>query len=54
MFDDIWPESSPLDDCILYCQGECGKKVKLSSKKQVELITWTCIECSDKERNVHD
>ena len=48
MFEDIWPESSPLDDCILHCAGGCGKTVKLNSKSQVEMITWTCTECVDK------
>jgi len=38
----------------LHCQGTCGKTVKLNSKRQVEMITWTCIECSDKERNIYD
>lgn len=47
-------ECKQCTDKTLHCQGNCGKKVKLNSKKQVEMITWTCIECSDRERNIYD
>ena len=47
-------ECKQCTDKTLHCQGGCGTTVKLNSKKQVEMITWTCIKCSDKERNIYD
>lgn len=58
MFDDIWPESSPLDDdgisietgvySRLTCDGGCGK---IQTFKQTKLLTikWKCADCCNKE-----
>jgi len=45
MFDDILIK----EDHFITCAGGCGKRVKVNSESQAEMIKWTCTECVDKE-----